>query len=114
MRLPDQSDRELVGKAANLNDDQITELAKLPCGVAAVYQNEWVQPVLCKVDRYDGLYNSYSYIPQNDDYGETELKGVEESLLRCIMDKELLGKGNHREICRLESMVIKSRLDTSV
>ena len=114
MRLPDQSDRDLVGKAANLNDDQITELAKLPCGVAAVYQNEWVQPVLCKVDRYDGTYNSYSYIPQSDDYGETELKGVEESLLRCIMDKELLGKGNRREICRLERMVIKSRLDTSV
>lgn len=50
LRLPDQDDRELVGKAANLNDDQITELAKLPCGVAAVYQNEWVEPVLCKVD----------------------------------------------------------------
>ncbi|MEE0265247.1 MAG: DUF87 domain-containing protein, partial [Acutalibacteraceae bacterium] len=41
MRLPDLTDRELVGKSANLNDDQITELAKLPCGVAAVYQNEW-------------------------------------------------------------------------
>ena len=49
MRLPDYSDRELVGKAANLNQDQITELAKLPCGVAAVYQSEWINPVLCKV-----------------------------------------------------------------
>ncbi len=49
MRLPDLGDRELVGKAANLNDDQITELAKLPTGVAAVYQNQWVEAVLCKV-----------------------------------------------------------------
>ena len=49
LRLPNQDDRELVGKAANLNDDQITELAKLPCGVAAVYQNEWIEPVLCSV-----------------------------------------------------------------
>lgn len=49
MRLPDQEDRELVGKAANLNNDQITELAKLPQGVAAVYQNEWIEPVLCKI-----------------------------------------------------------------
>lgn len=47
LRLPDQSDRELVGRAAGLNDDQITELAKLPRGVAAVYQNDWLQPVLC-------------------------------------------------------------------
>lgn len=52
MRLPDKADRELVGKAANLNNDQIIELAKLPCGVAAVYQNEWIEPVLCKVDHF--------------------------------------------------------------
>ena len=61
MRLPDQTDRELVGKSANLNDDQITELAKLPCGVGAVYQNEWVQPVLCKVDRADHTDGIYHY-----------------------------------------------------
>lgn len=66
MRLPDFSDRELVGKSANLNDDQIIELAKLPKGVAAVYQNEWIQPVLCKVekvehDKIDYQYDGNSY-----------------------------------------------------
>lgn len=49
MRLPDYSDRELVGKAANLNDDQIIEIAKLRPGVAAVYYNGWINPVLCKI-----------------------------------------------------------------
>ena len=53
MRLPDQDDRELVGRAANLNDDQITELARLPVGVAAVYQNNWIEPVLCQMERYE-------------------------------------------------------------
>lgn len=53
LRLPDQSDRELVGKAANLNEEQITEIARLPCGVSAVYQNEWFEPVLCKIDEFD-------------------------------------------------------------
>lgn len=52
MRLPDQSDRELVGRAANLNEDQIQELAKLQRGVAAIYQNEWIEPVLCHVVKY--------------------------------------------------------------
>ncbi|HEM5561755.1 ATP-binding protein [Streptococcus suis] len=53
LRLPEYSDRELVGKSANLNEEQINELAKLPKGVAAVYQNEWLEPVLCKVAKYD-------------------------------------------------------------
>lgn len=61
MRLPDLEDRRLVGHAANLNDDQITELAKLPCGVGAVYQNEWVQAVLCKIKRYDVKSEKYQY-----------------------------------------------------
>jgi hypothetical protein len=52
LRLPDEGDRELVGKAAGLNDDQIVELARLQRGVAAVYQNDWLQPVLCKVDEF--------------------------------------------------------------
>lgn len=51
MRLPDFSDRELVGKAAGLSDDQIIELSKLPRGVAAVYQNDWISPVLCSVEK---------------------------------------------------------------
>lgn len=62
MRLPDELDRKLVGKAANLNDDQIIELAKLPCGVGAVYQNEWIEPVLCKVNKYEGEGGKYNFI----------------------------------------------------
>lgn len=61
MRLPDFSDRDLVGKSANLNDDQIIELAKLPKGVAAVYQNEWIQPVLCKVEKVEYDKTDYQY-----------------------------------------------------
>lgn len=49
-RLPDLADRELAGKAAGLDEEQIRELAKLELGVAAVYQNDWIEPVLCKVN----------------------------------------------------------------
>ena len=75
MRLPDQGDRELVGKAANLNDDQIIELAKLPCGVAAVYQNEWVEPVLCKVDEFAKIENAYSYESQDKKIEQIDYNG---------------------------------------
>ncbi|MGN0386208.1 MAG: helicase HerA domain-containing protein [Lachnospiraceae bacterium] len=75
MRLPDLDDRKLVGKAASLNDNQITELAKLPRGVAAVYQSEWIQPVLCKIDKMKTAEEFYKYemIQQEfttDDYSE--------------------------------------------
>ena len=86
MRLPDKDDRELVGKAANLNDDQITELAKLPRGVAAVYQNEWVEPVLCKMERFDG--GGKIYVPKHDkedkaNDGDVILEKLEIAKLLC-------------------------------
>ena len=53
LRLPDESYRMLVVKAAGLNDEQIVELSRLDTGVAAVYQNHWLEPVLCKVSYFD-------------------------------------------------------------
>lgn len=50
MRLPDYDDRRIAGKSAAMSDNQIDELAKLPTGVAAVYQNDWMQPILCSID----------------------------------------------------------------
>lgn len=83
MRLPDITDRELVGKAANLNEDQITELAKLPCGVAAVYQNEWIQPVLCKVEKYNTSEAAYTYnreIISNSEYNTDKMISIAQLL----------------------------------
>ena len=59
LRLPEHSDRVLVGKAAGLNDDQIDELARLQKGVAAVYQNDWIEAVLCRVDYFDSAIKPY-------------------------------------------------------
>jgi len=51
LRLPDYNDRELVGLSASLNKGQIEELSKLERGVAAIYQNDWVEPILVKVNK---------------------------------------------------------------
>ena len=114
MRLPDQTDRELVGRSANLNEDQITELAKLPRGVAAIYQNEWVQPVLCKVDKFLNNDKKYIYSPEEEIYLDSESKNVSDSLLDCIMNKEIFRADNKKEISKLKTMVIKSKLDTKI
>ena len=65
MRLPDETDRRLAGKSAGLKEEQLDEIVKLPKGVAVVYQNNWVEPVLCKIKKYDGEEKEYSYTPQD-------------------------------------------------
>ncbi|MFA9558148.1 ATP-binding protein [Evansella sp. AB-rgal1] len=65
MRLPDEGDRRLAGKSAALKDEQLDEIAKLPRGVAVVYQNDWLEPVLCKISKFDGTEAPYEYNAAN-------------------------------------------------
>ncbi len=53
LRLPDSGDRRAVGESISLSEEQMNELAKLPKGVAAVYQNDWLESVLCAFDKFD-------------------------------------------------------------
>ena len=59
MRLPEEADRRLIGKSVALRDDQLDEIARLPRGVAIVYQNDWLEPVLCQVTRFGGVETRY-------------------------------------------------------
>lgn len=65
MRLPDETDRTLAGKSAALSDEQIDELARLASGVAVVYQNEWLEAVLCKIRHFPCAQHLYTYTPIN-------------------------------------------------
>ena len=83
MRLPDEDDRKVSGKAAGMNDKQIDEIAKLPTGVAVVYQNDWVSPVLCRIDRMEDsrvIFNEQkdSMLELNS---ENDIKNIIEFLL---------------------------------
>lgn len=68
MRLPDEADRRLVGKSVALQDDQLEEIACLPQGVAIVYQNNWLEPVLCQIRKFKGVENPYIYHPSKIDH----------------------------------------------
>lgn len=59
MRLADEADRRLLGKSVGLRDEQLEEIARLPSGVAVVYQNNWLEPVLCQVRKFDGMPTVY-------------------------------------------------------
>lgn len=55
--------RREVGLAASLNEDQINEIPKLKTGVSIVYQNNWLQPVLCAFEKYE---NENPYVHKED------------------------------------------------
>lgn len=114
LRLPDRGDRELVGKAANLNNDQIDELAKLPCGVAAIYQNEWIQPVLCKIYKFEASKESYTFDPNENTNLIKKNDELYTSLLKCVMDNELFQKGDKQDLRELKSMILRSTLNSLI
>ena len=59
LRLPDLSDREIVGKASNLTSEQINEISRFKTFIASVYQNDWIEPVLCNIDINFKKNNTY-------------------------------------------------------
>ncbi|OOF88613.1 hypothetical protein BKG94_05585 [Rodentibacter ratti] len=66
MRLPDEADRQLAGKSAGVKDEQLEEIAKLAKGVAVVYQNDWLEPVLCNIHHFNSDEKQYEYKPVNE------------------------------------------------
>ena len=144
LRLPDLSDRELVGRAAGLTDNQIIELARLEKGVAVIHQSDWLEPVLCKIDKYDEGENLnfqppslliLEQIDKNESgdastesekrmlLGKTikrtitqrkERQDVSLTLLDWIMNKELYRKNDRVDIEKLKSMILKSDLEFTV
>lgn len=83
LRLPDQSDRQLVGYAAGLNNEQIEELAKLRKGVAAVYQNDWIEPVLVQINKCD--IEEKKYIPRNDADQQADINAIRDQLIYFLI-----------------------------
>ena len=59
------------------------EIAKLPKGVAVVYQNDWVEPVLCKIRQYDSNESEYKYSP--DEYVEKVIQDVRKNILLLLL-----------------------------
>lgn len=86
MRLPTQEDRKAVGKSIGLNDVQIAELAKLPTGVGAVYQNDWMDAVLVKMPYFENSDNSWKNDPEDE--AHVLVDADVESLLDALMHKD--------------------------
>ena len=113
LRTPEANDREAVGRSMGLTEEQVNEIAKLPSGVAVVYQNDWVKPVLTMIDKANVTEGHYEYkaekaIPAKKDARAVLVKVVMQPwfgglpLPREVIDRSLrvlnLSRNEHRQI----------------
>lgn len=105
MRLLENSDRELVGNTIGLNGEQKVELSRLGTGVCAIYQKEWLEPVLCQVDPAAHKASLYSYTPPAANVGSEmsveTARGIAFSLLTPLK------KG---EVCAMDALQDTSKV----
>lgn len=87
LRLPESTDREIIGGSIALKNRQFDELSKLPRGIAAIYQNDWQEAVLCSLPKHaDPVWGSRR---REEYHGLTARKDYNDSLLHLLLKKEL-------------------------
>lgn len=104
LRLPDEMDRQLVGKAAGLTEEQLNEIIRLPKGVAAIYQNEWLSPVLCQVNRFDITEHPYEF--KGFVMKKTDLRKERTKLLEFILRDRVRVNTSHDASTLISSLEV--------
>ena len=61
LRLPEYEDRKSAGKSIGLTEEQISELSKIPDGVAVVRQNNWLESVLVRIRKANTPVRAFQY-----------------------------------------------------
>ena len=111
MRLPDDSDRQVAGKAAGMKDNQVDEIAKLPTGVAVVYQNDWEEPVLCKIGKFEDEEISFEFHPNEDNDIVVHDSSVKSEVLKLLL-KGRITEPIDANIDLIEDYLVNSNLST--
>ncbi|WP_218210070.1 ATP-binding protein [Ursidibacter maritimus] len=89
MRLPEETDRRLAAKASGVTDEQLEEIAKLPKGVAVVYQNDWLEPILCKVAYFETNEQYFEQPDKRQEKKQEQRKIFNECLAKFLFSKKL-------------------------
>ena len=110
MRLPEENDRKIAGKASAMKDNQIDEIAKLPTGVAVVYQNDWEAPVLCKIGKFEGQEFKFEYIAKNEEK-ETIDNSANVEILKFLLNGRVKNPIDI-DIDKVWDIILKSSLST--
>ena len=111
LRLPESTDREITGGSIALQDAQFDELSKLSTGVAAVYQNDWQESVLCQMPEYE----VFDYNIGREESALPAIKRAREEndrLLHLLIDRNCtIEEENVKDIILKSNVAAKVRKD---
>ena len=108
LSLPEAEDRETAGKSIGLNDDQINEIGRQKIGEAIVYQNDWEEPVQCRITKFEHDNSTY-----NNKKDELALSDKNTYLIDIVKFLSSYGEGlviRKKELIALEKQIVNSHL----
>ena len=110
MRLPEMEDRRAAGKSAGMKDNQIDEIAKLPTGVAVVYQNNWEEPVLCKINKSELTTNNFNEEPEQ---AKNNRQKFEAELLKYLLQGRIKNN-NVFDVDYIKKEIVKASIPSQI
>ena len=108
LRLPESVDREVTGGSMALNEAQCRELSKLPTGVAAIYQNDWQEAVLCTLPKYE--INTLGICKKEQVHTVQIRKNQTKELLHLLLKKQI----SDSEYLKLEEQIKISNVSAKI
>lgn len=83
LRLPEEQDRQVVGRSVALKDEQLEEISKLPQGVAIVHQSNWLEPILCKINFFAQDHQKFHFEQNTVDI--VKVKDVQQEVVSFLL-----------------------------
>ncbi|MCU4421541.1 ATP-binding protein [Acinetobacter lwoffii] len=83
LRLPEEQDRQVVGRSVALKDEQLEEISKLPQGVAIVHQSNWLEPILCKINFFAQDHHKFYFEQKTID--TVKVKNIQQEVVSFLL-----------------------------
>lgn len=84
LSLPEEEDRKVAGHSIGLSDAQIKEISRQKQGEAIVYQNNWEEPVQCKILPFKPYKENYVY-EKRTPYISRQLREYSPEVLKFLL-----------------------------
>ena len=110
LSLPETEDRKIAGASISLSDEQIDEIARQGQGEAIVYQNNWEEPVQCKVDLFEDYQKGYTF-NKTTPQARKAVKRYDVNVVEFLLHPYI---GTDVEIDGVEQNITSSDMPTSI